>query len=303
MSQARYPRSWRVRAANTRQATIAPPEARPWYRIRNAAEPEATIYLFDEVGYWGVTASDFARDLEQITASRISLPLNSPGGEVSDGIAIYEALRRHPATVTTCVDSLAASIASVIAMAGDRVIIAEPAQMMIHQAHGVVVGNTDDMTEQAAVLARIDGTLSEIYAKKAGGTPAQWRKAMKTETWYTATQALAAGLADEIGDVSAPSVDSDDGLDVAAQIRRGLAAAVESLPCLRPAAAAGITTPEQAGQVADALRNALGDPDLEWVNGLAYPSQEAVAFGDLPKWQKDKLVKEGWLSRPPRGLR
>jgi hypothetical protein len=112
---------------------------------------------------------------------------------------------------------------------------------------------------------------------------------------------VAAGLADEIGDVSAPSVDDDDGLDLTAQVRRGLAAAADGLPSLRPAAAAATT--EVVGLVADAVRNAYGDPDVEWVDGHAYSSPEAVAFEGLPKWQKDKLVREGWLSRPPRGLR
>lgn len=170
-----------------------------WYRITNSAgDGPATVHVYDEIGYWGVTAQDFISELKAISASEISLHINSPGGEIFDGIAIMNALRHHPATVTTYVDSLAASIASVIAMAGDRVVMAPHSQMMIHDGSGLQVGNAAAMREMAELLDRQSDNIAGIYAEKAGGTVAEWRARMTAETWYTAAEAVDAGLADEI---------------------------------------------------------------------------------------------------------
>lgn len=202
-----FPRSWRVNRHNLFGARIEPPDARPWYVIRNAlgalSEP-AEVMVYDSIGYGGVTAADFAADLENITASQINLRINSPGGEVFDGIAIYEALRRHRAQVTTYVDSLAASIASVIAMAGDRRVIARNATMMIHDASGLCIGPAADMRELAGLLDRCSDNIADVYAQRAqSGTVASWRKAMKAETWYSADEAVTAGLATEKADPDA----------------------------------------------------------------------------------------------------
>jgi ATP-dependent protease ClpP protease subunit len=180
-----------------------------WYRISNAAGDggPAEVVIYDEIGYWGVTAASFMDELRAITADKIDLRLNSPGGDVFDGIAIHNVLRSHAATVTTYVDSLAASIASVIALAGDRVVMQPHSQMMIHDAWGLTVGNADDMRDMASLLDRQSNNVAGIYAEKAGGTEASWREAMKAETWYTADEAVAAGLADE----AAEQRPSDDG--------------------------------------------------------------------------------------------
>jgi ATP-dependent protease ClpP protease subunit len=170
-----------------------------WYRITNSiGGGTATVHIYDEIGYWGVTASDFVRELSAVNASAIDVHLNSPGGEIFDGIAIANALRAHPATVTTYVDSLAASIASVIALAGDRVVMAPNSQMMIHDGSGICIGNAADMREMAELLDRQSNNIAEVYATKAGGTVEEWRALMTAETWYTAAEAVAAGLADEV---------------------------------------------------------------------------------------------------------
>lgn len=171
-----------------------------WYRIENAADTAgaATVHVYDEIGYFGVSAQDFVKDLQAITADRMDVHINSPGGEVFDGIAIMQALKSHKAHVTVIVDSLAASIASVIAMAGDRVVMARNATMMIHDGHGLAIGNAADMREMADLLDKVSDNIASVYAERAGGDVADWRERMRAETWYSADEAVAAGLADEV---------------------------------------------------------------------------------------------------------
>lgn len=174
-------------------------EAQAWYRITNATAPdEAEVMLYDEIGGWyGATADEFIADLRGITAPNLRVRINSPGGSVFEGIAIANALRSHPGNVVVQVDSVAASIASVIAMAGDRVEMAPNSMLMIHEASGVCLGNAADMEEMARLLALISDNIADAYVAKAGGTREQWREAMRTESWYLPEDAVKAGLADE----------------------------------------------------------------------------------------------------------
>ena len=174
-------------------------EARSWYRISNAAsDDEAEVMLYDEVGGWyGATADQFIADLRGVTASRMRLRINSPGGSVFEGIAIANALRSHPAEVTVQVDGIAASIASVIAMAGDRIEMAPNSMLMIHDASGLCAGNAADMEEMAELLDLISDNIADAYAQRAGGTRDEWRARMVAETWYLPEDAVTAGLADE----------------------------------------------------------------------------------------------------------
>lgn len=169
-----------------------------WYKMRNLAGGAAEVLVYDEIGFFGVTADDFIRDLRGLTATEISLRINSPGGEIFDGIAIHNALRSHGAKITAYVDSLAASIASVIAMAGDHVVMMPHSQMMIHDGSGLAIGNADDMREMAELLDRQSDNIAGVYAERAGGTPDEWRKRMRAETWMTAAEAVELGLADEV---------------------------------------------------------------------------------------------------------
>jgi ATP-dependent protease ClpP protease subunit len=170
-----------------------------WFRITNQAEGLAEVYIYDEIGYFGTTASDFVGQLNALKVEAIDLHLNSPGGEVFDGIAIYESLKRHPARVTVHVDSLAASIASVIAMSGDEIVMARSASMMIHDGHALCVGNAADMRETADLLDRVSDTIAGVYAERTGKEAARYRELMRAETWYSAEEAVAEGLADRVG--------------------------------------------------------------------------------------------------------
>ncbi|MGW3186341.1 head maturation protease, ClpP-related [Streptomyces ardesiacus] len=197
----KYPKHWRINAAYSH---LAPPpaEARDWYRIRNAtALDTAEVIIYDEIGEWGVTAKNFIDDLNQVKARNIDIRLNSGGGSVFEGLAIYQALRRHPANVTTYIDGIAASIASVIAMAGDRRVISRNGSMMIHEASGLTAGNSKDMREMAELLNRISQNLADVYAQRTGkGTASSWREQMRAESWFVGAEAVEAGLATEADD-------------------------------------------------------------------------------------------------------
>lgn len=156
------------------------------------------ILLFDEIGYWGVTAKQFNEALAQVTTPNIVVRINSPGGDVFDGFAIYTALLNHPAKVETRIEGLAASAASFIALAGDKVVIAEAAMMMVHKAWGLAIGNADDFMAMAATLEKIDGNIAGIYARKSGKPPADMLALMAAETWLDAEESKGLGLADEI---------------------------------------------------------------------------------------------------------
>lgn len=178
-------------------------EAKPWYSITNKAsdggKKTAEILIYDEIDpFWGVSAGDFANELNALEADEIVVGINSPGGIVFDGIAIMNALKRHPAKVIARIDGLAASAASFIAMAGDEIQTSKYAEMMIHEARGVVMGTADDFKEMRDLLIRHNESIASVYADRAGGDVKDWLKLMKNETWFTADEMVAAGLADSI---------------------------------------------------------------------------------------------------------
>lgn len=185
----------KVRAARVQKHSD---NAGSFYRITNATGDVATLDINDEIGFWGVNAADFSRDLDGITAPSVTVRINSPGGDVFDGIAILNHLRAHPATVNTVVFGLAASAASIIAQAGDTVTMMPGSQMMIHDASGMCFGNEAEMRDMAELLSKISDNLAGVYASKAGGTADEWRTVMRGEQWYTADEAVEAGLADEV---------------------------------------------------------------------------------------------------------
>lgn len=182
--------------------------AKPWYRIEAAAKDEAEIYIYGEIGlnFWGegIGSEQFIKDLNAIKAKTINVRINSVGGSVFEGLAIYNALERAKshATVNTHVDSIAASIASIIALAGEKVHIASNAFMMVHNPHTIVWGNASDMREMAHTLDKIRDSLVGIYAKKSGKESSEveaWLDGEKDGTWFSAEEALEAGLVDVIG--------------------------------------------------------------------------------------------------------
>lgn len=191
----------------TKLRANAQAEGRRCYRITNAASPdEAELLLYDDIGGWfGTYADEFVQELNAITAPRLTVRLNSPGGSVFQGLAIASALRVHPADITVRVDGIAASIASVIALAGDRLVVMPGSTLMIHEASGEALGDASVMAKMAEVLDTLSANIADMYAAKAGGTRDEWRQRMKEETWFLADDAVEAGLADEVGPSRTPA--------------------------------------------------------------------------------------------------
>lgn len=170
-----------------------------WYAIRNKAPGETEISIFDEIGFFGISAERFVQDLAAVPAdSRIHLRIHSPGGEVFDGTAIYHALLRHKGGVTVQIEGLAASMATVIALAGAPVKMAANGFWMIHNPAGGTFGESEEMRKMADLLDDIRDNIANIYAAKTGKPRDEILALMAAETWFTAAQAAEAGFVDEI---------------------------------------------------------------------------------------------------------
>lgn len=172
---------------------------RSWFRMKASGDRQADIYIYDEIGYWGVTARQFAGSLKGLgELDHINLHIHSPGGDVFDGIAIYNLLNSHPASKTVYIDGLAASMASVIAMVGNPVIMPENAMMMIHKPWGVTGGDARDMRDYADLLDKVEAVLIPSYAKKTGKTTDELTGMLGEETWMTAQECIEHGFADQL---------------------------------------------------------------------------------------------------------
>lgn len=171
---------------------------RSWFTITNKSATEAEICIYDEIGLFGITAKDFLTELKGVGDRKIVLRINSPGGEVFDGLAIFNRLREHGPCVEVRIDGIAASMASVIAMAGAPVKMAANALIMMHNPNGLCVGDSGDMRDLADMLDKVRGSLTRAYENKTGKTSDEISAMMDAETWLNADEALAMGFADEI---------------------------------------------------------------------------------------------------------
>lgn len=174
-------------------------ERRNWFKIEaKAAESAAEVLIYDEIGIWGIEASDFVAAIGALDVKHIDLRLNTPGGSVFDGNAIYNALKRHPASVTAHIDGIAASMGSVIALAGDEVRMAKNALYMIHNPWTLAIGDSGELRATADILDKLRDGIVGAYAEKTGKDVAELTAAMDAETWFTAEEAKAFGFVDEI---------------------------------------------------------------------------------------------------------
>ena len=140
-----------------------------WYSIKAQSEDEVEVIIYDEIGFWGITASHFINEFKRISPNaKVTLRINSPGGDILDGIAIYNVIQRHVGEVVATVDGLAASMASVIALAGNRLIMPENAFLMIHNPWGFSFGEADEMRDFADLLDKMKDTIVNVYVKRAG---------------------------------------------------------------------------------------------------------------------------------------
>lgn len=183
----------------TPKALATAGKAGGWYEIKAQADGTvAEVFIYDEIGGWGILAADFVRDLQAIDASTVNVRISSPGGSVFEALAMYASLKNFEATINCIIDGLCASAATVIAMAGDSITTAPGSMWMVHDALGQVYGNAADMQQMCDLLDKTSQNIADIYTARAGGTADEWRATMQAETWYTSDEAVTAGLADSL---------------------------------------------------------------------------------------------------------
>lgn len=189
--------------SNSRPPMAGPPaDPKTWYKIENAKKAEADVYIFDEIGMWGIDAQSFANAFSTIEAPVINVHINSPGGSIFDGHAIYNTINgAKDKIVNIFIEGLAASMAAVIAMAGDTVNMAENALIMIHNPVARAHGEKKDLERVAGVLEKLKGTISNIFVKKTGLPAETINKWMDAETWFNAGEALENKFIDKITDL------------------------------------------------------------------------------------------------------
>jgi ATP-dependent protease ClpP protease subunit len=160
----------------------------------------AELFIYGEIGGWwdGPTTEEIVKGIAALDASQITVRINSPGGSVFDGVAIYNALATHPAEIIVKIEGVAASIASVIAMAGDKIMIGEAANIMIHKPWSLVVGDAASMRKEADILDNLEGGILDIYASRTGIDMKHLSTWVADETWFRGQQAVEEGFADEI---------------------------------------------------------------------------------------------------------
>ncbi|UDQ69190.1 Clp protease ClpP [Providencia rettgeri] len=170
-----------------------------WFQMKATSETSADIYIYDEIGMWGISAKRFTEDLISLgNINHINLHIHSPGGEVFEGIAIYNQLKNHNANITVYIDGLAASMASVIAMVGDEVKMPKNAMMMIHKPWGVSWGDANDMRDYADLLDKVENVLIPAYMEKTGKTKEEIEAMLGEETWLTAEECVEHGFANTV---------------------------------------------------------------------------------------------------------
>lgn len=200
----------------------APAATAPKLGVRNVGSDTTEIMIYGVIGGggWfdegGVTSIQMSDALKEINTPNIHVRINSGGGDVFEGVAIHTLLSRHPATVTAYIDGHAASAASFIAMAGDKIVSARNAMMMIHDGMTFTYGGPKTHRRATDLLDKVSDNIADMYAFRAGGTAEEWRAVMSQNdedgTWYTGVEALEAGLVDElVGQESDDAPMEDDG--------------------------------------------------------------------------------------------
>jgi len=171
-----------------------------WFKVQSKTDTTAEVSIYDDIGAWGVSAKDFINALKPHAGKRVLLSINSPGGSVFDALAMYNALRSHQGGVDVKIMGVAASAASLIAMAGEKITMPANTFMMIHNPWAMVAGNADEMRDFADTLDTIGTALVNTYVKRTGLDEAEVRQMLAEETWLTAQMAVDKGFATEVED-------------------------------------------------------------------------------------------------------
>tara|TARA_R100001443_G_scaffold56834_2_gene67740 strand:- start:2 stop:997 length:996 start_codon:yes stop_codon:yes gene_type:complete len=170
-----------------------------WYTFKNSSNGQpAEVLIYEQIGDWGVTAQNFIKDVQSVGKSDLTVRINSVGGSVFDGLAIYNILRSHKGNVNVKIEGLAASIASIIALGGDNIEMAENGFFMIHNPFGNSFGDAEEMRKTADLLDKIKKELVSVYVKQSSLTESEIQDMMDEETWLTSQEALEMGFVDTI---------------------------------------------------------------------------------------------------------
>lgn len=171
-----------------------------WFEVKSQAENETEILIHDVIGWPFIEAQDFIHALSDMNGKDVNVRINSPGGDVFDAQAIYNAMSSYSGKITVTIDSLAASAASIIALAGQEVRSYKNSLMMIHDPWLFAIGNQYELTVAADLLGKISGNLIDIYADNSNIGKRTIKEMMKAETWFTANEMKDKGLIDTIID-------------------------------------------------------------------------------------------------------
>lgn len=209
---------------------LSPKALENWNPAIKAAESDNSISIFDVIGqdYWtgeGVTAKRIAGALRAIGDNNVTVNINSPGGDMFEGLAIYNLLREHKGEVTVKVLGLAASAASVVAMAGDNIMVARASFLMIHNAWILAAGNRHDFREYADYLEPFDRSMADLYAARTGIEFKAMQKIMDAESWIGGSDAVDQGFADSLLDSDQIQIDENSKTRAAVKLDIALAKA------------------------------------------------------------------------------
>lgn len=184
---------------------------RTWYAMAaGTAGGPARIDIYDEIGGWGIGAAQFKSELAALgDVSQLDVHIHSPGGSIIEGTAIYNILREYPPRKVCTVDGLAASMASVVAMACDEIRMPANALMMVHNPWMATAGDAEQLRNDAAFLDKLAVGIRGAYVRKTGKTDEEIREIMDAETWMDGNEALAAGFADVVTDALAAAAKLD----------------------------------------------------------------------------------------------
>jgi ATP-dependent Clp protease protease subunit len=186
-----------------------PLERPDWYKINALSDSEAEIMIYDAIGWPFNDAGDFVRALNDMKQSQITVRINSPGGDVFDAMAIYNALQAHGSKIVTRIEAMAASAASYVALAGKEVQAYKNAMMMIHEPWIMAFGNQYDLRDAADILDKISGNMVDIYAGNSNMGKREVKDMMKAETWMTAKEAKDKGFVDTVLDAKSAKAQFD----------------------------------------------------------------------------------------------
>lgn len=274
---------------------LAPKALERWNpSIKAASTDDNSITIYDPIGFdwWtgeGVTAKRISAALRSIGDSDVTVKINSPGGDVFEGLAIYNLLREHKGKVTVQILGLAASAASFIAMAADEIQIARAGFLMIHNSWTMAAGDRNDIREVADFLEQIDGTLADIYAVRTGDPIEAMRKLMDVETWMGGAAAIDAGFADSLlaSDAAVEDASASAPHQVAAR-RLDLILAKQGMPRSERRSLIQELKAGMPGATASGKQNAaatpanLADPIAELQAALSRFSAAAIQTGEKP---------------------